>query len=61
MEPPWPELEAIGGQTASLYMRSANRRALSAGAMNKLSRTATETPIPASGEKVRAAAPKTQQ
>ncbi|MGK7057866.1 tyrosine-type recombinase/integrase [Bradyrhizobium sp. 1050_B9_N1_2] len=52
------ELEAIfgwaGGQMASLYTRSANRRALSAGAMNKLSRTETETSIPAPSDKVRA-------
>lgn len=52
------ELEAIfgwaGGQMASLYTRSANRRALSAGAMNKLSRTETETSIPAPTDKVRA-------
>src|ERR1700716_543744 len=52
------ELEAIfgwaGGQMASLYTRSANRRALSAGAMNKLSRTETETSIPAPHDKVRA-------
>ncbi|WP_049810386.1 tyrosine-type recombinase/integrase [Bradyrhizobium japonicum] len=52
------ELEAIfgwaGGQMASLYTRSANRRALSAGAMNKLSRTEAETSIPAPSHKVRA-------
>src|SRR3954468_19622780 len=42
-----------GGQMASLYTRSANRRALSAGAMNKLSRTETETSIPAPDYKVR--------
>lgn len=52
------ELEAIfgwqGGQMASLYTRSANRRALSASAMTKLSRTETETSIPAPGDKVRA-------
>ena len=57
------ELEAIfgwaGGQMASLYTRSANRRALSAGAMNKLSRTETETSIPAPHDKVRAPEPKT--
>ena len=52
------ELEAIfgwqGGQMASLYTRSANRRALSASAMTKLSRTETETSIPAPHDKVRA-------
>jgi integrase len=52
------ELEAIfgwaGGQIASLYTRSANRRALSAGAMSKLSRTETATSIPAPHDKVRA-------
>lgn len=52
------ELEAIfgwqGGQMASLYTRSANRRALSAGAMTKLSRTETETSIPAPHDHVRA-------
>jgi integrase len=57
------ELEAIfgwaGGQMASLYTRSANRRALSAGAMNKLSRTETETSIPAPHDKVRAPERKT--
>jgi integrase len=57
------ELEAIfgwaGGQMASLYTRSANRRALSAGAMNKLSRTETETSIPAPDDKVRAPERKT--
>jgi integrase len=57
------ELEAIfgwaGGQMASLYTRSANRRALSAGAMNKLSRTETETSIPAPSAKVRAPERKT--
>jgi integrase len=57
------ELEAIfgwaGGQMASLYTRSANRRALSAGAMNKLSRTETETSIPAPSDKVRAPERKT--
>ena len=57
------ELEAIfgwaGGQMASLYTRSANRRALSAGAMNKLSRTETETSIPAPTDKVRAPERKT--
>ena len=58
------ELEAIfgwaGGQMASLYTRSANRRALSAGAMNKLSRTETETCLsPAPDHKVRAPEQKT--
>ena len=52
------ELEAIfgwaGGQMASHYTRSANRRALSAGAISKLSRTETETSIPAPDIKVRA-------
>lgn len=52
------ELEAIfgwqGGQMASLYTRSANRRALSAGAMTKLARTETETAIPSPPHKVRA-------
>jgi integrase len=51
------ELEAIfgwqGGQMASLYTRSANRRLLSASAMSKLSRTETETSIPAPEHKVR--------
>ena len=50
------ELEAIfgwqGGQMASLYTRSANRRLLSASAMNKLSRTETETSIPSPDHKV---------
>lgn len=44
------ELEAIfgwaGGQMASLYTKSANRKALSVGAAAKLSRTETATPIP---------------
>lgn len=44
------ELEAIfgwaGGQMASLYTKSANRKALSIGAASKLSRTETETSIP---------------
>jgi integrase len=57
------ELEAIfgwaGGQMAALYTRSANRRALSARAMNKLSRTETETSIPAPDDKVRAPERKT--
>ena len=57
------ELEATfgwaGGQMASLYTRSANRRALSAGAMNKLSRTETETSIPAPNDKARAPERKT--
>jgi integrase len=57
------ELEAIfgwaGGQMAALYTRSANRRALSAGAINKLSRTETETSIPAPSDKVRAPEQKT--
>jgi integrase len=57
------ELEAIfgwqGGQMASLYTRSANRRALSASAMTKLSRTETETSIPAPHDKVRAPERKT--
>jgi integrase len=57
------ELEAIfgwqGGQMASLYTRSANRRALSASAMTKLSRTETETSIPAPDDKVRAPERKT--
>lgn len=52
------ELEAIfgwqGGQMASLYTRSANRRLLSATAMTKLSRTETETSIPSPGGQVRA-------
>ncbi|WP_244433289.1 tyrosine-type recombinase/integrase [Bradyrhizobium japonicum] len=52
------ELEAIfgwaGGHMAALYTRSANRRALSSNAMSKLSRTETETSIPAPSEKVRA-------
>lgn len=57
------ELEAIfgwaGGQMAALYTRSANRRALSANAMNKLSRIETETSIPAPSHKVRAPERKT--
>jgi hypothetical protein len=57
------ELEAIfgwaGGQMAALYTRSANRRALSTRAMNKLSRTETETSIPAPDDKVRAPEQKT--
>jgi integrase len=52
------ELEAIfgwqGGQMASLYTRSANRRALANAAMKKLSRTETETSIPAPDHEVRA-------
>ena len=52
------ELEAIfgwaGGHMASLFARPANRRALSASALNKLSRTETETSIPAPGGKVQA-------
>ena len=52
------ELEAIfgwqGGQMASLYTRSANRRALATTAMKKLSRTETETSIPAPDHDVRA-------
>jgi hypothetical protein len=52
------EPEAIfgwqGGQMASQYTRSANRRALSASAMTKLSRTETEKSIPAPDHKVRA-------
>lgn len=51
------ELEAIfgwaGGQMASLYTKAANRRALAKRAGNKLSRTETETSIPAPNEKVR--------
>lgn len=52
------ELEAIfgweGGQMASLYTRSADRRGLAAGAMKKLSRrTKPETSIPAPSHKVR--------
>jgi len=43
------ELEAI-----SLYTRSANRRALATTAMKKLSRTETETSIPAPDHEVRA-------
>jgi len=50
-------MEAIlgwaGGQMASLYARSANRRARSAGAMNKLSSTEKETSTPAPDHKVR--------
>lgn len=57
------ELDAIfgwsGGQMASLYTRSANRRALSAKAMDKLLRTETETSIPAPSDKLRAAERKT--
>lgn len=52
------ELEAIfgwqGGQMASLYTRSANRRALANTAMKKLSRTETETSIPSPDHEVRA-------
>jgi integrase len=51
------ELEAIfgweGGQMASLYTRSANRQALSIGAINKLLRHESETSIPAPDDKVR--------
>lgn len=52
------QLEAIfgweGGQMASLYTRSADRRALAQDAMNKLSREAkSETSIPAPKGKVR--------
>jgi len=58
------ELEAIfgwaGGQMAALYTRSANRRSLAADAMKKLSRTETETSIPAPAHKVRARAPKAE-
>lgn len=58
------ELEAIfgwaGGQMAALYTRSANRRALAADAMKKLSRTETETSIPAPTLKVRALEPKAE-
>lgn len=57
------ELEAIfgwqGGQMASLYTRSANRRALATVATKKLSRTETETSIPAPGREVRAPERKT--
>ncbi|MDP2355730.1 MAG: tyrosine-type recombinase/integrase [Beijerinckiaceae bacterium] len=57
------ELEAIfgwaGGQMAALYTRSANRRALASNAMSKLSRTETETSIPAPTNKVRAPERKT--
>lgn len=53
------QLEAIfgweGGRMASLYTRSADRQALAAGAMEKLSRTST----PAPDGKVRAKADKT--
>lgn len=56
------ELEAIfgwsGGQMASLYTRSADRRALATKAISKLARTETETSIPAPDQKVRASAPK---
>lgn len=51
------ELEAIfgwaGGQMASLYTKSANRKALSIGAAAKLSRTETATSIPAPEFQVR--------
>ena len=51
------ELEAIfawsGGQMASLYTRSANRKRLAAGAANKMARTKTETSIPSPEQKVR--------
>lgn len=51
------ELEAIfgwaGGQMASLYTKSANRKALSIGAASKMSRTETETSIPAPSDQVR--------
>jgi len=57
------ELEAIfgwqGGQMASLYTRSANRRALAHLAMKKLSRTETETSIPSPTHEVRAPERKT--
>jgi len=51
------ELEAMfawsGGQMASLYTRSANRKRLAAGAAHKMARTKTETSIPAPDDKVR--------
>lgn len=58
------QLEAIfgweGGQMASLYTRSADRKALAAGAMDKLSRTKTETAIPSPSGVVRELERKTQ-
>jgi integrase len=51
------ELEAIfawsGGQMASLYTRTANRKRLAAGASHKMARTKSETSIPAPDDKVR--------
>ena len=58
------ELEAVfgwaGGQMAALYTRTANRRALAAGAMTKLSKTETRTSMPSPKGKVRASEPKAE-
>lgn len=58
------ELEAMfgwsGGQMASLYTRSANRKRLSVNAKSKMARTKTETSIPSPDHKVRASGEKDQ-
>ncbi len=58
------ELEALfgwsGGQMASLYTRSANRKRLSTGAAKKMARTKDETSKPATDHKSRAAGEKDQ-
>jgi integrase len=49
-----------GEQMAALYTKSANRKKLAAGAINKLSRTKTATPKPPPKRKVRALSRKRQ-